>query len=309
MTVKRVLEGITLVIVGVILLLNTTGSLAWSVWLHVLSLWPLLLVAAGLDIIAKGVDAEWLRIISSLLVIGGLIVGAFVLPVGDTTPGFGWLWGSSGEPFDVTETAGGRVDTGEATIQGGVGTYRLGAGDDLLRVWGRSPYGQPAIEYAVSGRAATVSVTGPESGRAWVPGVRGASRLNVALGRDIVWDLEIDTGVVDLEADLSELSVSAVETRSGVSQITITLGKDIPAGIDQVPVRVRGGVANFTVRVPDGVPVRVDAEAGLSNIDVDNDIPRLSSGGRIWATPGFPGDGGYRIRFEAGVSNVEVETY
>jgi hypothetical protein len=71
MTVKRVFEGLTLVLIGVILLLNTTGSLPWSVWLHVLSLWPLLLVAAGLDIIAKGIDAEWLRVISSLLVIAG----------------------------------------------------------------------------------------------------------------------------------------------------------------------------------------------------------------------------------------------
>jgi hypothetical protein len=308
MTVKRVFEGLTLVLIGVILLLNTTGSLPWSVWLHVLSLWPLLLVAAGLDIIAKGIDAEWLRVISSLLLIAGLIVGAFVLPIGDATPGLGWMWGAQGAEFDVTQPAGQRVDTGSATIQGGVGSYRIGDGEDLVRVWGRSPYGQPAVDSSVAGRQATVSVTGPESGQTWVPGVRGASRINVALARGVLWDIDIDTGVVDLGADLSALSLNSVEVRSGVSQVTLTLGQ-VPNGIKEVPVLVRGGVANFTVRVPSGVPVRVDAEAGLTNISVDSDIPRLSSGGRVWMTPDYPADGGYRIRFEAGVSNVEVVTY
>jgi hypothetical protein len=306
-TVKRVFEGLTLVLIGIILLLNTTGSLPWSVWLHVLSLWPLLLVAAGLDIIAKGLDAEWLRVVSSLLVIGGLIVGAFVLPVGDTAPGFGWF-GTRGAEFDVVETAGQRVDTGSAVIQGGVGAYTVSDGDELVQVSGRSPYGAPAVDATVDGRRAIVSVTGPDSDRVWVPGVRGSSRVDVRLSRSVLWDLEIDTGVVDLNADLSGLAVSSVEARSGVSQVTLTLG-DVPAGIEEVPVRVRGGVANFTLRVPRDVPVRIDAEAGLTNLSVDRDIPRISGENRVWMTPGFPGTGGYRIRLEAGISNVEVVTY
>ncbi len=308
MTVKRVFEGLTLMLIGVILLLNTTGSLPWSVWLHVLSLWPLLLVAAGLDIIAKGIDAEWLRVVSSLLVIAGLIMGAFVLPVGDTTPGMSWMWGARGTEFDTTEPANARVETGSVTVQGGVGSYRIGAGDDLVRVWGRSPYGHPEVSADVSGDKADVSVQGPESGAVWVPGVGGTSRVNVALSRDVLWDVEIDTGVVDLGADLSELAVSAVEARTGVSQVTLTLG-DVPQGVDEVPVLVRGGVANFAVKVPSGVAVRVDAEAGLTNVSVDSEIPRMSGGGRTWMTAGYPGEGGYRIRFEAGVSNVEVRTY
>lgn len=308
MTGKRIFEGLTLVLVGIILLLNTTGSLPWSVWLHVLSLWPLLLVAAGIDIVAKGIDAEWLRVVSSLLVIGGLLLGAFVLPVGDATPGFRWFGTTRGTDFDVVKTTGQRVDSGSAVIQGGVGSYTIGAGDELVRVTGRSPYGEPAVDASVDGRRATVDVTGPDAARVWIPGVRSSSRVDVRLSRAVAWDIEIDTGVVDLDADLSGLTVTSVEARSGVSQVTLALG-EIPRGAEEVPVRVRGGVANFTVRVPRDVPVRVDAEAGLTNVSVDSAIPRLSGGGRTWMTPGYPGGGGYRIRFEAGVSNVEVVTY
>ena len=308
MTVKRVFEGLTLVLIGIILLLNTMGSLPWSVWLHVLSLWPLLLVAAGLDIVAKGIDAPWLRVVSSLLVIGGLLVGAFVLPIGDATPGFGWFRPMHGTDFDIVKKPTQRVDSGRAIIQGGVGSYTVGGGEDLVRVTGRSPRGTPAVDLTQDGRRATVRVTGPEADRVWVPGMRGTSTMDVRLSDSIPWDVEIDTGVVDLDANLSDLAVTSLEVRSGVSQVTITLGEAV-RGAGEIPVSVRGGVANFTVRVPKDTPVRIDAEAGLTNLSVDSDIPRVSGGDRTWMTSGYPGSGGYRISFEAGVSNVEVSTY
>lgn len=308
MAVKRVLEGITLALVGVILLLNTTGQLPWSIWLHVLSLWPLLLVAAGLEIVAKGLDAEWLRVVSSLLVIVGLLFGAFVLPVGASGPGFGWMGLSQPADFDIVESMPGRIDTGTATVQGGVGSYTIAEGDDLVRVSGRSAHGEPSVAASVDGRTADVRVTGPERAVVWVPGIRASSSVDVRLARNVVWDVNIDTGVVDLDADLSGLAVRSVDVRSGVSQVTLTLGTP-PGSVKEVPVDVRGGVANFIVRVPRDAPVRIDAEAGLTNVSVDSRIPRASGEGRAWMSPGFEQDGGFRIRFEAGVSNVEVVTY
>lgn len=308
MTAKRVLEGLTLILVGVILLLNTTGSLPWSVWLHILSLWPLLLVAAGLEIIGKGAGWKGLEVVSSLLIIGGLILGAFVLPASEATAGVGWLRGAHGDEFEVVKKADPHVREGEAVIQGGVGSYTLTAGEDLLRVVGRSAYGKPTVSAEMAGPRAIVSVTGPESGRVWVPGVWGASHIEVALAESVLWDLKIDAGAVALDADLSGLPLNSVEVRSGVSEVNLNLGA-VRGGVKEARVLVRGGVANFTVRIPEGVPVRVDAEAGLTNISVSDDIPRLSGGGRTWMTAGYPGEGGYRIRFEAGVSNIEVVTY
>jgi hypothetical protein len=51
---NKAVEGLTLVAVGLIFLGNTTGALPWSVWISIFSLWPLLLVAAGVDLIGKG---------------------------------------------------------------------------------------------------------------------------------------------------------------------------------------------------------------------------------------------------------------
>ena len=53
MDVRKVFSGLNIIVVGVILLANTLGYLPWSVWWTILSLWPLLLVAAGLDVLGS----------------------------------------------------------------------------------------------------------------------------------------------------------------------------------------------------------------------------------------------------------------
>ncbi len=307
MTLNRVFEGFTVVAIGVILLLNTTGFLPWSVWLHVLMLWPLLLVAAGLELIGKAVDAAWLRVLSSVFVLGGLLVGAFALPAMGDTPGWTRHVAGSGTPFDVRVPLERGVREGGAHIEGAVGSYALSAGDDLVSVRGRSPFGAPRVDTSVEAGRARVDVSGPEGPRIWVPGVRAFTRMDVTLARDVRWDLSLDSGVVDVDADLSGLQVRSLTVDSGVSQVAVRLG-DVPRGKAEVPVHIRGGVANFVLRVPAGIGVRVDADAGLSNVDVARDIPRVA-GERHWQNDAFTEAGGYRIRLETGVSNVRIETY
>lgn len=310
MSIKRMLEGLTLVLVGVILLLNTTGQLPWSVWWSVLSLWPLLLIAAGLDIVAKGLETEWLRVLSSLLIIAGIAVGAFVLPSVDRSPGFGWGVRDAGATFDTAVDRAPRVTEGSATIQGGAGSYGVEAGsaDDLVRVRGRSPHGEPRLESGVTDGMADVRVAAPDSGVAWVPHIGGSASVEVLLSPEVVWDLSVDTGAVDISADLSGLHVSGLQMRAGVSSATVRLGLlDRPNRL--VPVQVRGGVSSFTLEVPRDVPVRIRAETGLSRVDVDRSIPRARGESREWQSDDWDRSGGYDIEVEAGVSSVRIERY
>ncbi len=309
LTPKRVLEGLTLVAVGVILLLNTTGQLPWSVWLSVLSLWPVLLVAAGMDILARGLEANWLRVASGLLVIGGLLYGAFVLPV--TSPTGGWFFAGRGAEFEDSVSSVPRVTEGRVAVKGGAGSYTMSAGpqDDFVRITGRSSFGAPILSTDIDRRSVHVDIIGPESDRVWVPGIHGPTHADIELSRDLRWSVELDTGVVNIDADLADLAITAVDVRSGVSQVALAFGP-VPQGILEVPVSIRGGVANFNVRVPSGVPVRIEADAGLSNIEVDREIPRIPGERRVWQTLDYGrGVGGYNIRLEAGVSNIEVVTY
>jgi hypothetical protein len=61
----RIIEAISLIVVGVIFLMNTTGVLPWSIWLNFLRFWPLFIVTAGIGIIFRG--SRLLKFIGSFI--------------------------------------------------------------------------------------------------------------------------------------------------------------------------------------------------------------------------------------------------
>jgi hypothetical protein len=75
---SRFFEGMGTVLVGAVLLGNTTGFVSWTVWVTFLSLWPLLLIALGISVIGRGVGLQWLRTASRILVWATLVLAVYV---------------------------------------------------------------------------------------------------------------------------------------------------------------------------------------------------------------------------------------
>jgi len=72
--IMRVMDGIGTMLIGLVFLGNTLGYIEWSVWWVLLSLWPVLLVAAGIAIIGKGIGQQWLRALAPLVIWAALAV-------------------------------------------------------------------------------------------------------------------------------------------------------------------------------------------------------------------------------------------
>ena len=70
----RVMDGIGTMLIGFVFLGNTLGYIEWSVWLVLLILWPVLLVAAGIAIIGKGIGQQWVRAVAPLVIWAALAV-------------------------------------------------------------------------------------------------------------------------------------------------------------------------------------------------------------------------------------------
>jgi len=68
MKLRKIIKGLTILLIGLILLANTLGIFEWSVWYNVIKLWPLLLVSAGLSIILKERSFSFPRSINYILV-------------------------------------------------------------------------------------------------------------------------------------------------------------------------------------------------------------------------------------------------
>jgi hypothetical protein len=315
MDLKRAAEGLTVVGVGLVLLANTLGTLPWSVWWNILSLWPLLLVAVGLDIIGKGTSMDLLRVLSSLLVLGGIAYGALVMPAGSGTPWapFSVLGAASeSEPFSFSEKHDTSVKDGVAVIDGGVGTLTVKAGDVMASSEGFSPW-NPRFDVSKDRGTADVRITLGSGGTWSFPENTGRAELNVTLDRSVSWVLTIDSGVSETTADLTDLKLDELTFKSGVSSARVTMPKRSLSGSSGgVPVTMDAGVSSLTLRIAKGDSVRLRVDRGISSVDLPREFREVGDSGggtRTYETQDFSEGRFWDVKLDAGVSSINVELY
>jgi hypothetical protein len=303
--VDRVFEGLGTVIFGLILLGNTTGSIAWSVWWVVITLWPALVIALGLTILAKGLSLGWLRIVATLVV---WITLAYAVAVSWTGLGLNpptAAWTDSGEQASFSEPGVGVKDA-SLQLKGGAGDIRIGSGRKLVTVYASSVYGSPTFATGRNGASAWVRVGLTVSKPVvLVPGTTGA-RIDARLSDTALWDIALDTGAASIDADLSDVRVHDAELTTGVGAVAIKLGK-VPGGERKSTLVVKSGVSSVRILLPRGAEARVEGQNALVATDVGSRFVRNAG---TWETPGYSSASKtWEIRTEAGVGSVSVDTY
>jgi hypothetical protein len=284
MRLKRVFEGLTLVGFGLVFL----G------------------IAIGLDLMGKGLGQNWLRALSSLLVLGGLVFGVVTGP----SAGFPWsagLWGPDSVEFDFSEPADDYVREGRARVTGAVGDLTVESGDELATASGSSPFGAPVFDVDTKDRDADVEISMGESGAVW--GFRGEPRMDVTLSDEVVWDLTIESGVSRLNADLTGLPLSALVLKSGVSDAEVRLGS-VTEELREVTVDLEVGVSATTLRIPGDAEVRIETETGLANVDLPSGVRAVRGEDHAYESDGFARAlRRYVIRVEGGIADVRIVRY
>ncbi|MCL4078222.1 DUF5668 domain-containing protein [Coriobacteriia bacterium Es71-Z0120] len=307
MRAKRVVEGLTVVALGSVLLANTLGALSWSVWADVFSLWPLLIIAAGLDILGKGLGREWVRVAASLVVLAGLLYAVFASASGiGVAPAQRTASGAT-EDFSFVEPASASVMRGVAVVRGGAGRVSVEAGEALAAASGRSPF---VPTFDVSRQDGTARVETSLGSHPWLwTGRAPSAELDVALSRDLPWDLTIEAGAGQLEADLTELRLTRARIDAGVSESTLTFGE--ADGV--VPVEIHTGVSSVTLRFPRDAAFRVMVRGGLVSFESDEagGVERTSdaSGVRTYEHGPEQAADRFDVEIQAGLSSVAIELY
>ncbi len=128
----------------------------------------------------------------------------------------------------------------------------------------------------------------------------GAFDWTMGLSRDVILDLDLQTGASQTQMDLSELKISDLRLRTGASETHVTLPA---AGVCRA--RVQAGAASVVLRVPDGMKARIRMRGGLSDISVDRErFPRSSDG---YQSPDFEGAANrIEVDVEMGVGSVRL---
>jgi hypothetical protein len=190
-----------------------------------------------------------------------------------------------------------KVTSGTAILDVTVG--RLGG--TLLRV--STPDGAPVRPVLADRGLVVLSLAGT------APGGPGAQRqdagyaVTVVLNAAVTWSLDLAGGTQLTRVDLRGGKVAGIAVMAGSDTLDMTLPR--PAGT--LPLLLAGGVSQFLLSLPAGVPAQVTAGGGASFVSLDGQRLTGIAGGTVVTSPGWAGaTSRYDIDATSGFSRLAV---
>ncbi len=269
-----VVWGSFLLVLGTVLILQTTGVLPWILWGTLWRFWPAVLIVAGITLLMRRSNF-WLVTLVSLAVVGGSLGIAI------------WQHGPLVEPNVTTVFVAvprGDETRAEVVIDFDAVAVDIGslpaASADLAEIESDEVNGQPRLRLDtadLSGGITELRLSTAEinfSGIDW-PQTSGWSRWRVDLARDIPLVLEVNLAAGDIDLDLSRLDVERLTLDISAGSLDVIL----PAGAGNTEVVIDAAAANVVITVPNGVAARITADATVGVADIDTGrFPRKGDG-------------------------------
>ncbi len=268
---------VVLIGLGALWLLSNLGLLAINLWETLFRLWPLLLIAAGVDILLRRQRGGWTYALRLALVVAILAGGVWLLAPG-TSP-------VRGQPLAGEQIARplNGATRAHVTLAPAAGQLRLRAlrdSRDLVHgTVGLTGSERVLSDFKLEAGAATYSL---RTGGALVIPLgwkQGQGRWDLALNPDPALDLEISLGAGELDLDLTGLHLTGLEVSLGVGQTTVTL----PAS-GRFRAAISGAIGQIVVVIPPGMAARIEVNTAIGSRNLPAGYTR---DGDAYTSPGF----------------------
>ncbi|MBF6615005.1 MAG: hypothetical protein IVW55_18020 [Chloroflexi bacterium] len=294
------LGPLLLIIAGIFLLLSNFGLLDANIWGRLWRLWPLVLVAVGLEILL-GRRNPALSLLIVLLVIGGGL--AFVYANG------GFQARGNLATIPVVKAPLNGVESAVVNLELGVIEVNVDSSnsDPTVLATGTLQYyedrGQPAQEFNSNARVGTLSLRQNQQGGGFpFLGSGQSPRWDLHVNPSVPLDLRVNTGAGKSDLKLNGLKLRSLNVNGGVGETAITF----PSGAGLTTAKVNGGVGNLSLLIPEDVEARITVNKGLGNFSVDE---RFQQTGDIYQTSGYiSATNKLDLSLDLGVGSVEVST-
>ena len=258
-----VVGAVMIIALGTILLLKNLGVLNWSIWELLLRLWPILLVAAGLDLIL-GRRSVWGSLLALVLTVAVLLVALWLYQTGI---GDG---GTSGTQEIIQPLTG--VTQARVVIDPGVGTVRVRASvDSPSLVEGTDRRGRlEELEQEFSTEGDTGTLVLRSRSTSFTPvtaGWTGGRLWDLQFSPRIPLIIETHLGVGTMDLDLTGLTVESLDVEQGIGQAVVTLPE-----LGGLEARIEGAIGQTVVVIPEGLPTRVRLDTGIAARQIPDDF-------------------------------------
>jgi len=227
MRIYRIRNGVLLICVGFVLLLNTLDKLDWSIWWRILQLWPILLIAVGIELLFKKTSLAFLGLLSPILILLAILGSVYFYHDYGQIPPFvlnlkEYKWSEKPDSIVTKATVilditGGQLDISSSQ-------------EDLIQVelkyWGRKPY--CGFYYSDLDSSATLEIR--ENNRHWANGLwknMKKNDWNIKLSKLPLFDLRVYSAATNANLDLSEIRVEKL-TLEDMGKLQVKLGKLLP---------------------------------------------------------------------------------
>jgi len=267
---------LVLIGLGVILLLNNLGVVGWDIWWTLLRIWPVFLIAAGIDLLI-GRRSVWGSLVTLVL-----IVAVFA-------GGIGLAWqprgGETLASERITEPLGG-ASRAEVTIGRAVGPVRIEAlidSPNLMEGTARLHKGEKAHrDVQRSGNTAVLKLESTGNFVGVLPTRRQTAGWNLGLNADVPLKLTVNTAVGDNDLDLTGLQVDKLEASVAVGRNAVTLPDE-----GRLQAKVSGAMGQAIIEIPESMAARIRFSTGL----VSRQVPARfkETGDDVFESAGYAG--------------------
>lgn len=266
----------TLILLGAILLMSNFHLLGADAWESLWRLWPVWLIALGLEVLL-GRHSVVGAVLAMLLLLGAIAWAGFF---GWSMPG-GWGQYQVIGQREYTEPVAGAARA-DVTIRAGVARLRLEASRTPGLLAEGSVNSNRNVEimrqHELSGDTAVLLLEqriAPVFG--WVDSQN--HRWDLRLAPDLPIKLSVRTGVGEAVLDLSQLRVYDLQVENGIGQTTVTLPRHGP-----VKAVVQGGIGETKVYIPREAHARIQVQTGIGSASVSGSFDR---DGSVYVTRGY----------------------
>lgn len=322
---RSIFWPILLIGFGLIWLLNNLNLIpAWS-WSSIWQLWPIFLIAIGLDLLV----ARRSPILGAIVALGTIGLIIFLLVAGT---GLGFRSNPDLITEQFSEELGG-ADTARIDLNFSVGPALLEALEDSNDLFQAEITHLGEVTFSSSGTSRkTIALDTRELSfnSGWFDLVNERDlRWDVGISPEIPIELHINGGVGEARLDLQALDITDLEIDVGVGKVQIYLpatadsynanifgsvGETYIEISDNADLRldIDGGVGEVTIKLPADIAVRLDASIGVGRVVVPSNFRQISGGDSdfvgedgIWETADFDtADRRVIITFNGGVGGL-----
>ena len=286
----KIFFGTSLVLIGLLYLLNNYGVFHLSNNFSIFDLWPLLIIFAGFSFInLKGWVGVLLSVLVGISLLGLIVAAAF--------------WGSGNDlnkqSFNIPKNDSAKL--AEINVDLGAAEVNVSGGSDVLTS-GEFASNFRELVAATNLREETQTVDISTSGKGSFR-FNSRNKLNLKLSESTPLNVFFKTGAVNMDMDFSSLVLKKLKIDTGATNLKLKLG-DKTKNAD---VFIKAGASSINLKVPKDSGVRAEIDSGISSKNLDG-LNKVE--GNIYETTNYD-DAKNKINLtvEIGVSSFDLSRY